>query len=70
MGSPGRVYNSGHYVKMNFTHEEIAQIIGASREAATCLLSDFKKKRLLTMDGSTLTISNRNALDSLSNIHE
>ncbi len=51
--------------KLNFTHEEIAQMIGASRETVTRLLSDFKKKQLLTIKGSTLTIPSRGAIESL-----
>jgi plasmid maintenance system antidote protein VapI len=30
--------------KMNFTYEEVAETIGASRETVTRLLSDFKKE--------------------------
>src|SRR6201984_1954594 len=50
---------------MTLTHEEIAQIIGASRETVTRLFSDFKKKQLLQVKGSTLIIRNRAALESL-----
>ncbi len=38
------------------THEEIAQMIGSSRERVTRLFSDFKKKRLLQVKGSTVII--------------
>src|SRR5215813_4749595 len=34
-------------VKLRLTHEEIAQIIGASRETVTRLFGDFKKKHLI-----------------------
>jgi CRP/FNR family transcriptional regulator len=56
--------------KLTLTHEEIAQMIGASRETVTRLFSDFKKKQLLTVQGSTLTIPDRGALESLVDSHQ
>lgn len=47
------------------THEEMAHRIGASRETVTRLLSDLKRKRLIRLDGPTLVISNRTALEAL-----
>ena len=41
-------------VATNFTHEEIAQMIGSSRETVTRLLSDLKRKELIRLEGSTL----------------
>lgn len=50
---------------VTLTHEEIAQIIGASRETVTRLFSDFKKKQFLQVKGSTVVIKNRAALEEL-----
>jgi CRP/FNR family transcriptional regulator, cyclic AMP receptor protein len=47
------------------THEEMAQRIGSSRETVTRLLSDLKKKQLIRLDGATLVIRNRPALEAL-----
>jgi CRP/FNR family transcriptional regulator len=47
------------------THEEMAQRIGASRETLTRLLSELRKKELIRLDGSTLVITNRPALEAL-----
>lgn len=47
------------------THEEMAQRIGASRETVTRLLSDLKRKQLIRLDGPTLIIRNRTALEAL-----
>ena len=47
------------------THEEMAQRIGASRETVTRLLSELRKKDLIKLDGSTLVIKNRSALEAL-----
>lgn len=35
------------HVKMTLTHEEIAEMIGTTRETVSRLFSDFKKKQLL-----------------------
>ena len=52
-------------VTLTLTHEEIAQMIGASRETVTRLFTDFKKKQLLQVKGSTLIIKNKAALEAL-----
>ena len=52
-------------VALTLTHEEIAQTIGASRETVTRLFSDFKKKDLVQVKGSTIIIKNKAGLESL-----
>jgi len=52
-------------VRSGLTHEEMAQMIGASRETVTRLLSDLRKKQLIRLEGSTLVIRNRTALEGL-----
>src|SRR3974390_882674 len=52
-------------IKLTLTHEEIAQMIGSSRETVTRLLADFRKKQLLQVMGSTLIIKNKAALESI-----
>ena len=47
------------------THEEMAQRIGASRETVTRLLSELRKKHLIGLDGPTLIIRDRTALEAL-----
>lgn len=49
----------------SMTHEEMAQRIGSSRETVTRLLSDLKKRQLIRLDGSTLVIPDRGALEAL-----
>lgn len=49
----------------SMTHEEMAQRIGSSRETVTRLLSDLKKRQLIRVDGSTLVIPDRGALEAL-----
>jgi CRP/FNR family cyclic AMP-dependent transcriptional regulator len=42
----------------------IGEFIGTSRESITRTLSDFKHRKLEMLEGSTLMISNRAALES------
>jgi CRP/FNR family cyclic AMP-dependent transcriptional regulator len=55
----------GIRVKLALTHEEIAQIIGTSRETVTRLLADFRKKEVAVLKGSTLLVRNKSALERL-----
>ena len=50
------------------THEEIASCIASTRETVTRTLSDFKAKRLVAFRGSSFTIENREALESLGSL--
>jgi CRP/FNR family transcriptional regulator len=50
---------------LTLTHEEMAQMIGASRETVSRLFADFKKKKLLQVKGSTLIIKNKPGLESV-----
>lgn len=52
-------------VTLTLTHEEISQMIGASRETVTRLFGEFKKRQLLQIKGSTLIIKNKAGLESL-----
>ena len=50
---------------LTLTHEEIAQMIGASRETVTRLFADFKKRNLLQIKGSSVTIRDKVGLEQL-----
>jgi CRP/FNR family transcriptional regulator, cyclic AMP receptor protein len=52
-------------VRTVLTHEEMAQMIGASRETVTRVLSDLKKRQLIRLEGSTLVIRDRIGLEQL-----
>ena len=52
-------------VHADFTHEEMAQMIGSSRETVTRLLNEMRRKELIRLDGSTLIIPNRIALQAI-----
>jgi len=51
------------HLKISYTHEEIAQMIGTSRETVTRLLKDFRKRQWITLKGSDLVINNKKQLE-------
>ena len=55
-------------VKLALTHEEIAQMIGTSRETVTRLFAELKKRQIVQAKGSTLVIRNKAALKSLATV--
>jgi CRP/FNR family transcriptional regulator len=55
-------------VKLALTHEEIAQLIGCSRESVSRSFSDFKRKHLVEVNGATLVVQNKEALETLAAI--
>ncbi len=65
-GAP--VTNGGLRVKLALTHEEIAQLIGCSRESVSRSFSEFKRKRLVEVNGSTLLVQDKAALQTLATL--
>ena len=57
----------GNEVRAPFslTHQEIAEMIGSSRETVTRLLSGFRHKGMIEIEGSTLIVRDREALRQL-----
>ena len=52
-------------LELKLTHEEIAQMIGLSRETVTHLLKEFEEEQMIQIKGSTLIIRNKKALENL-----
>jgi CRP/FNR family transcriptional regulator, cyclic AMP receptor protein len=52
-------------VQLKLTHEEIAEIIGTTRETVSRLFSEFKKKQLMQLKGEILFIRSRPALEQI-----
>ena len=61
----GEQTTKGIRLKVLLTHEEIAQMIGTTRETVTRLLSDFKKKKIIDVKGSSLFVLSRPQLEHL-----
>ena len=57
--------DKGIRLKVLLTHEEIAQMIGATRETVTRVISDFKSRKLIDVKGSTMIIGSTPALEAL-----
>jgi CRP/FNR family cyclic AMP-dependent transcriptional regulator len=55
----------GIRIKVSLTHEEIAQLIGTSRETVTRVLGEFRQKKLAQLRGSTLLILDKPALERM-----
>ena len=53
----------GTRIESGFTHEEIAQMICASRETVTRLLADLKRKQIVSLADNAILIRNRKALE-------
>lgn len=47
------------------THEEIAEMIGTTRETVTRSLADLRKKKILEIRGSTYILNDRPALEAM-----
>jgi CRP/FNR family transcriptional regulator, cyclic AMP receptor protein len=63
--SDGEDTKDGIRIKVSLTHEEMAQLIGTSRETVTRILAEFREKQLAHLRGSTLLIKNKAALEKL-----
>ena len=61
----GELTPRGTRLKVLLTHEEIAQMIATSRETVTRLLGDFKRRNVIEVKGSTLTVLQRDVLRSM-----
>lgn len=57
--------SDGIHLKISYTHEELAQMIGTSRETVTRLLKNFKDRKLITRKGSELIIPDKKKLAAI-----
>ena len=55
----------GTRLQVLLTHEEIGQMIGTTRETITRLLSEFKRKKLISVKGSSMFVLARNEMRSM-----
>lgn len=61
----GQETRQGVRAVLTLTHEEIGQMIGASRETVTRTLGQFKSRQLVTLKGSMMVVPDRSALEKL-----
>jgi len=55
-------------LKFRMTHEEMAQLIGSTRETVSRMLGEMQKQRVLGRTGATLLIRNHAALQRLARV--
>ena len=63
----GEAAKAEPWLKLRLTHEEIANMIGISRETVTRLLAEMRKRQIVESKGSTLVIRNTAALRKMAN---
>ena len=55
----------GTLVALKITHQELANLIGSTRETVSLTLSQFKRKRMIATEGRKVIISDTEALRAL-----
>lgn len=61
----GEAHKQEPRLKLSLTHEEIAQMIGTSRETVTRLFADLKKRQIVQTKGAIVVIRDKAALRAL-----
>ena len=56
---------TGQMLKGKLTHQELANVIGSTRETTTLILNDFKRQGMIDFLGRKLLVTNRPALEKL-----
>ncbi len=59
------VHEAHPVVVMSLTHEEIAAMLGSSRESVTRVLNEFKRKHIISVEGHRIRILRKYALEAL-----
>lgn len=55
----------GLQIGLKITHQEMANLIGSTRETISLTLAQFKKKTLLDLNGRTVVIKNQEGLEAM-----
>lgn len=63
--SSGEETPKGIRLVVLLTHEEIAQMIGTTRETVTRILSDFKKRKIIEVKGSNIFLLAKKSLEAM-----
>lgn len=61
----GEETESGVQFKISLTHEEMAEMLGLSRETVTRLLSELREKHLIEQQGPMTVVRDKQALESM-----
>ena len=61
----GRGTRTGQTLRGKLTHQELANVIGSTRETTTLILNDFKRQGLIEFLGRRIIIANRSGLEQM-----
>ncbi len=61
----GQETERGLCFTLGLTHEEIAQVVGLTRESITRAFAEFKHQSLIATQGATILIRNKPALEKM-----
>jgi CRP/FNR family transcriptional regulator len=61
----GSAVPEGTVIDLPLTHQEVANLIGATRETTTATLNDFRRAGMLSLGRKRIVITNRDQLDTL-----
>lgn len=61
----GKGSRGGLLAKAKFTHQEMANMIGSTRETTTLILNDFKRQGFLDFIGRKIIVRNRPSLEAV-----
>ena len=64
-GQYGVEDSRGTLLSLKITHQEMANLIGATRETVSLTLSQFKRQRLIDTDGRRMIVADFAALKAL-----
>ena len=64
-GQGGRAGRGPQALRGKLTHQELANVIGSTRETTTLILNDFKRQGLIDFLGRRIVIANRPGLEKL-----
>jgi len=65
----GRGTRVGQTLRGKLTHQELANVIGSTRETTTLILNDFKRQGLIEFLGRRIVIANRLGLEQVVSQH-
>ncbi len=61
----GKGARGGMLARVKFTHQELANMIGSTRETTTLILNDFKRQGCLDFVGRRIVLRNRAVLEAM-----
>lgn len=66
LGVPGQ--GTAVTIPQPLTHQELANLVGATRETVSKVLSDMRSRRLITVEGHKITILNKQQFAEIANL--